>query len=153
MNDRPSWRDRAACYGSDVAPAAFFTIEVDPRNGRHLAEVRAARSLAASVCVTCPVRVACGSDAEAERLSDPADPNAVRPIGIRAGYFYDSSQRPPVKAAASSVQAQTTRLRPCGTRAAYKRHKAWDEEPCDACVEVERAYHAGAWQRKKEAAA
>jgi hypothetical protein len=32
-----------------------------------------------------------------------------------------------------------TELRPCGTRAAYKRHLRHGEDPCDACKEAEYA--------------
>lgn len=31
-------------------------------------------------------------------------------------------------------------LRPCGTHAAWERHKRRGEEPCPACTEAERAY-------------
>lgn len=38
-------------------------------------------------------------------------------------------------------------LRPCGTHAAYVRHKKRDERPCEACVEAERGYQR---ERKRE---
>lgn len=32
-------------------------------------------------------------------------------------------------------------LKPCGTKAAYNRHLRWGEEPCEPCVEANRAYN------------
>ena len=55
-----------------------------------------------------------------------------------------------VLAAAIGEAAPSSRpLRPCGTHAAYKRHLAHGEVPCDECAEAGSTYH----QRRKEARA
>ena len=41
------------------------------------------------------------------------------------------------------------RLRPCGTYAAFQRHKKRDEEPCEACVEAERLWRCYTRTRKR----
>ena len=33
-------------------------------------------------------------------------------------------------------------LQPCGTRAAYVRHRNYGQEPCDPCTNANRAYEA-----------
>lgn len=38
---------------------------------------------------------------------------------------------------------------PCGTRAAYKRHKARGEDPCAPCVAAQRQYEAGIKRAKR----
>jgi hypothetical protein len=38
---------------------------------------------------------------------------------------------------------------PCGTVAAYKRHRRNDETPCDACRSAWAAYQRDAYQRRK----
>lgn len=42
-------------------------------------------------------------------------------------------------------------LQPCGTRAAYVRHRARGEQPCQACVDAWRAYARDAARRYREA--
>jgi hypothetical protein len=59
---------------------------------------------------------------------------APRPLGTRAP--------PPPPARTRKRAAQD--LRPCGTRAAYQRHRRWGEEPCDACREANHAEGRGA---------
>lgn len=43
-------------------------------------------------------------------------------------------------------------LRPCGTHAAYQRHKAASETPCRSCVEGERAYQRAKTRRQRRKA-
>lgn len=38
---------------------------------------------------------------------------------------------------------------PCGTHAAYARHKKAHEQPCSACVEAEREYQRARYARRK----
>jgi hypothetical protein len=33
------------------------------------------------------------------------------------------------------------KVQPCGTKAAYNRHKKYGEEPCDACRQANRAHN------------
>ncbi len=41
------------------------------------------------------------------------------------------------------------RLHPCGTRAAYERHRARSEQPCDPCRVAQAAYDRERHQRKR----
>ncbi len=43
-------------------------------------------------------------------------------------------------------------LRPCGTHAAYVRHKSRGETPCQACADAERAYQRARPRRRRPAA-
>ncbi|MEV0996918.1 hypothetical protein [Nonomuraea sp. NPDC050202] len=43
-------------------------------------------------------------------------------------------------------------LQPCGTHAAYNRHKDRGEEPCDACVIGEQIYHRQRYMTTRRAA-
>ena len=48
------------------------------------------------------------------------------------------------------VSATGRRVQPCGTSAAYQRHRAVPEEPCEACSEARRAENAKASERRKK---
>ncbi len=50
---------------------------------------------------------------------------------------------------AACAAAETRRLRPCGTAAAYQRHKANHEEPCEACREALREENARRYRDRK----
>ena len=49
------------------------------------------------------------------------------------------------------AKRQKQRLRPCGTTAAYRRHRAAGEEPCDDC-KAAKAEESAAFRRKKASA-
>lgn len=40
-------------------------------------------------------------------------------------------------------------LKPCGTYAAFKRHLANDEDPCDPCTDAYAVYQSEAYARRK----
>lgn len=46
--------------------------------------------------------------------------------------------------------AELERLKPCGTRAAYNRHRDHGEEPCDRCTAANTAYFAGRYQAQQQ---
>lgn len=48
-----------------------------------------------------------------------------------------------------SLPAEDPALKPCGTYAAYKRHIAHDEDPCDPCNDAYTVYQAEAYARRK----
>lgn len=47
------------------------------------------------------------------------------------------------------IDGRTARALPCGTHAAYERHKRRSEEPCPACVAGEREYQRARYARRK----
>lgn len=105
------WRERAACAGLDVD--LFFT-------GKGVAvpavEVIAART-------ACPVR----GDCIADGLEAPSDHR----FGIRGGL-------PTVAWKALATRRVQRPMQPCGTPAAYKRHRRNGEQACQACTEANR---------------
>lgn len=54
---------------------------------------------------------------------------------------------------ARAIRDEVAQLRPCGTHAAFARHKANGETPCDLCREAERVYQARRPPRSRRARA
>jgi len=107
----PAWINKAACAGMD--PAIFFPVPITAH-----AMVRAR-----AICFDCPVREQCKQYAQAIGASD----------GIWGG-----KERVPWYAKSDRARFQTSRadqeVKPCGTEAAYWRHKRHREAPCRACI-------------------
>jgi hypothetical protein len=73
---------------------------------------------------------------------------AMIPTDHTAGQLLAWTEQLPTRAANARVVA----LRPCGTHAAYWRHKANNEPPCADCRQAERAYQRERKQRRHGAA-
>lgn len=112
------WRDEAACLGTD--PDLFFLSTTSPAG--QTAEAK-------EVCAPCPVRGQCLAWAQ--------------DTGIEYGVWGGLSEADRRKAAAPKSQP----VAPCGTQAAYQRHRRNGEDACDRC----RAAHAAS-RRKLYAA-
>lgn len=128
MNDR-DWTAQAACRGAD--PELFF-----PERGK---DPRIKQAYA--FCERCPVPDECAVYAQ-ETGSE---------YGIWGGQLQGHDVR--LKRAPRKVD-ETRELQPCGTPAAYMRHRAHGELPCLPCRVANS--HASAerkrkWRAKKEA--
>lgn len=83
----------------------------------------------------------------------PASYSLIRRHGLRLVL-----EVPVDGATATPLPARPTRpapvaaYRPCGTHAAFTRHKNRGETPCDECVEGERDYQAARYERRKVSA-
>ncbi|WP_326806702.1 helix-turn-helix domain-containing protein [Streptomyces sp. NBC_01775] len=60
-------------------------------------------------------------------------------------------KRAPLKPRTPGKEAEVRQLRPCGTRAAYRRHRARGETPCLACKRANNE-HITQWHRTRAAA-
>jgi len=95
------------------------------------------------------------SEADWARMPWPAQWRAVRagmPEAVRAELQRRAEQR----AAAQRQVANLTcivELRPCGTHAAFNRHRVAGEEPCPACWMAEREYQTARGRRRRAARA
>lgn len=125
---RDDWPERAACKDAD--PDLFY-----PDRGDMNAIKQAKR-----ICRRCPVQAECLADALA------------RPAGDDYGICGGLSQRERLELRRRQLLAEVVRERfgpppakpprprkPCGTTAAYRRHKAHGEPVDDACVQAHRA--------------
>lgn len=127
-----SWQDRAACVGY---PAVWW--DDDTRHGVTEEQVRAA-----GICRTCPVMLEC--------LTEDRDvPHADRGY-IRGGYFVgrkNSPRVPSVLPVYVPLQAGPG-IQPCGTPAAWERHRKRGEVPCGPCIAARAGYDAAAYQAR-----
>jgi hypothetical protein len=65
------------------------------------------------------------------------------PVGdLLAWVTWDEQGHPLTPSAHLPRRPAVTGLQPCGTHAAFARHKAHGEPACDTCTRAERAYHA-----------
>lgn len=116
---RADWIEQSACREYTI------TATDDPWHaegpGR---EERARQRIAIDICKACPVKSQCLADA----LED-ADQYGIR--GALTG---------PQRARLKNGQQETSRLAPCGTRAAYQRHLRNGEPTDQACIDAEAAY-------------
>jgi len=128
---RAGWLRHAACRGLTALmfPPAR-TAGRPPRSGarQHPAEVAAL-----AVCAGCPVRLACLG--EARQLEVDAPYTDVH--GIRGGLTVD--QRVRVYRRIQPRPRSGCDLQPCGTEAAYMRHRYRDEPACRSCLEAHAA--------------
>lgn len=107
----PEWVSQAVC--AQVDPSLWF-----PDKGGNNATAKA-------ICRCCPVITECLEYALAQDIA---------PEGIWGGT--SSTERRRVRRERGLAD-----LQPCGTRAAYLRHRQADEEPCADCTAANRAYH------------
>ncbi len=113
------WAERAACIRY---PADWWHSD-DPWD----------RERAASVCADCPVQRECLSYAQA--WWQRREGGHTRPQGIWGGWLFRDRDRPaPVGASRVAAPLKRLPLQPCGTTAAYKRHRAHGEPPCLPCL-------------------
>lgn len=57
---------------------------------------------------------------------------------IAWGEIPETTKRPSPVTGGRGDRPHPRELQPCGTMAAYKRHRKRDETPCDACAEANR---------------
>lgn len=87
------------------------------------------------------------------RMPWPAQWRAVR-AGIPDAVRAELQRRAEQRAAAQRQAAALTdiiELRPCGTHAAFNRHRVAGEEPCPACWMAEREYQTTRGRRRRAA--
>lgn len=121
-----NWMNQAACTGIDVN--VFYP---NPRDGGVISE------LAAALCATCPVKTQCtqygltdehgiyGGLTPAQR-SKQRGWNPRRTITVQrphADYVWPASK-----------------IQPCGTVAAYRRHRRHGQPACEPCIQASRDY-------------
>lgn len=123
-----AWQDNAACRGMD--PELFF-----PDIGHSMNAIRAKR-----VCATCPVADHCLEYAltSGERfgiwggVGEPERKRLRRLRSLGVDTRDPSALLPPPRQLEKRPSRRSSTA-PCGTYAGYKRHKNWDEPPCDEC--------------------
>ncbi len=132
---KPShWRDHAACGRHD--PRLFDP----PEPGERPRAARGRARDAAAVCRGCPVTAACLHEALA--LGD---------VGIRGGVLL---VRPNLSAAGPKLRSVEERqLQPCGTYAAWRRHRRAGEPSDRDCDDARAAYVARQRRTRRTAAA
>lgn len=116
----PQWGARALC--ADLDPAVMAPHDED----------RVGVDLARRICGNCPARQDCLMAAMGEEGGDETHLRDGVRGGLTPAERYTAHRRrfKPRKPAGQ---------KPCGTRAAYDRHRAAGEDPCDACrAEVRR---------------
>lgn len=126
----PAWHAEAACAGTDTE--AFYDLaDVDG---------------ALAICEGCAAREPCLQWAldhdEAGVWGGTTDRDRDR---LRRGE--PLVERKPARTAPSGPERPRRELAPCGTPAAYKRHRSRGETPCDACREANTA-KGRAWREK-----
>lgn len=137
------WRALARC--ADVDPEVMFPAPTDA------IAVETARAL----CAACPVATACLTDVTAEEYGRGLDSR----WGIRGGLTPEERLERATAAGEPVTKRPRGRkpLSPCGSVAAYDRHRKRGETICDACREAhrmhQRAKAAERRARKAEAAA
>lgn len=120
------WRDDAAC--TPATAHLFDPLGDDDRGPRRRRErLEPARA----ICSGCPVRMLCLEYGMDRRLS-----------GIFGGELLRAGVVDRVPAAPAPASKASRPLKPHGTHAAFVRHKNHGEDPCPACVQGEREYHA-----------
>jgi WhiB family redox-sensing transcriptional regulator len=110
---RADWMADAQCKGMEVD--LFF-----PERGRDVSKARA-------VCAECPVQAQCRDYAIDQ--------------GIHHGIWGAMSERQRRSVRRSGRPSRGRLLQPCGTMAAYARHKVNGEPTCDACRKVAAEYN------------
>lgn len=120
--DSTNWRNFANCLGTD--PEAFY-----PEKGGSTREAK-------RVCANCPIEV------RRECLEDAlrSEVGVTDRFGIRAGTT--PMQRRKIaqqrREEGDQTPASTWReVKPCGTAAAYRRHKRRGEPACEDCLAAE----------------
>lgn len=107
-----TWQDDAQCIGHDPE---LFAPEGEGEGQAVLAR-RAATAKA--ICAGCPVAVQCWTTARSDKLS-----------GVWGGELMREGERRFLSGEGAS---------PCGTSAAYHRHRRNGETPCDPCRKAHR---------------
>ena len=129
--ERGEWTDGADCYGH---PPMWW--ELTGEVGQ-----KAMNDIAIKICGTCPVQLQCAA------YTRPED------VGlIRAGFaLHKRSEAVAIARAAREAGPVATpdlprlRIHPCGTYAAYRRHLARAERPCEPCRLAANTYHRVRW--------
>lgn len=121
----PDWHARAACR-DHPDPDLWF-----PGTGQHLRARRAAQ-----ICAGCPVCAEC---------ADWADRNRPQ-FGIWAGRAASNRDTTNPR---RGTHWSLANLQPCGTVAAYVRHRRRGEAPCQACRDANARYYADIRQRTR----
>lgn len=131
LEPAPDWRTDALCARL-AKPDAMYPNPTDTQ------AVMAARS----VCAACPVLAACLQDALAEEGGRTKGDR----YGVRAGFtpyqrfaLYQRA-RLSVQQGRERTADGDARAHPCGTRAAALRHKRYDEELDEPCLDAYDAY-------------
>lgn len=122
-----AWPARAACAGLHGAacgcPRTTTTSRPPPRSA-----------------TGCPVQAECLSYAQ-QWYANPGPGIHQRPLGIWGGWLFRDGDKPaPVGAPRVAAERPAPRpLQPCGTNAAYERHRKLGETPCPPCLTAGRA--------------
>lgn len=107
------WQARAACRSH--SPELFFT------NGRGRPSQEQEKA-AQVVCRDCPVRTECGEWAI----------ETGQGYGVWGG-MTERQLHARIRARKAKPENRGSERRPCGTSAAYQRHRKAGEEPCEPC--------------------
>lgn len=116
------WQKSAACIGKNNA--IFYPPSSSGDNTFVYAEARA-------ICATCSVREDCLEDALVNQVSYD--------VGMRGGTT--PNERRAIRRERRGITAEIQPIQPCGTRAAYVRHRKHGEEPCEDCREANRTWN------------
>ena len=118
LNER--WAEQAACKGFRLEHGTEeWTRSWFPEKGNHQTK---AVQRALAICDECPVQAEC--------LQYSLDANLVH--GIYGGTT-PQDRRDLFGQRIARYRPRRTELRPCGTYAAYRRHLARGEKPCEEC--------------------
>lgn len=134
-----SWEADAHCRKLGLDPDVFF-----PEREEHTHR-------AIGYCRQCPVSLECYNAAAIRR----------EPFGVFGGVNFGSNRRAKLRQEqamedlwagntnSAVVRISGRQVAPCGTRAAYKRHRRHGEQPCGPCVEAMRAYGRERWTHRE----
>lgn len=123
------WIARAECIGPDPRR---FDERVSDETDKSFAERFEG---AVAYCNRCPVKKECGQAAAEDKAS-----------GIRAGSMWSNGKpiRTPFRAKVRKRHVpklpRVIDYQPCGTHAAYSRHRRMSQQPCKACSAAESVY-------------
>ena len=131
------WHRRAACLG--LTELMYPKVRPGrPRSDGKLPRDEDVR-VAIAVCESCPVRLACLGDARDFEV----DRRASEVHGVRGGLTVAHR----LHAYRRLCPRPTVEHQPCGTEAAYMRHRYHEEPPCRSCLEAHAARTAEKYQR------
>lgn len=131
------WREDAACRDAD--PELFFV--------QNHGDERVRIAVAKSWCASCEVRAECLADGYASRDQDGIRGGLTAVERARGVRFPYGERRRAITPVDSPVDV--LRRLPCGTHAAFNRHRAAREIPCDECVIAERTYQRERGRRRR----
>lgn len=146
INVRPEWHQQAACRDHE-----FRRGEIDPWHpDGDRQRVRDAVTYAKAVCHGCPVRAECLDEALAEKAQYGIRGGLTAPERVRLR-LYGTTEIKTKRGGKRTPRTPRAKREPapCGTRAAYTRHRRNGETPDQACIDANAEY----MRRQREAGA